>query len=113
MASTLSPALEALFRSVPEVYPQVPPGLLPQPLQQGHIHDTWRLGEAFVLQRFNLYVFPNAQAVAANHARLRKRENASPLPFHLALPLPNRDGALFTQFDASRYRITPFFKAPA
>ncbi|MGY6558983.1 MAG: phosphotransferase enzyme family protein [Nitritalea sp.] len=112
MPSSLPPSLDALFLSVPDFYPQVPAGLHPQPLQQGHIHDTWRLGDTFILQRFNEYVFPNADMVAANHRLLRQHENAHPLPFSLALPFPNREGALFTRQGTSLYRISPFFKGP-
>lgn len=78
-------AAEAALKAWPEAAGEAVPHTA------GHINDTWFVGDRFVLQRLNQFVFPRPQAVMRNLAKAVAHEGGR----LLVAPIPTAGGALF------------------
>lgn len=77
----------------------------------GHIHKTYLVDledEKWILQQFNQQVFKYPERISHNHEVLIKEINQDELPFILPLPIPNKQGKLFSLIDENYFRISPF-----
>ena len=84
-----------------------------RPFGDGHIHQTnlVDLGEEkFILQRFNYQVFQYPERISHNHGILIREIDQAKLPFLLPLPIPNKQGELFSLIDGNYFRLAPFVK---
>jgi Ser/Thr protein kinase RdoA (MazF antagonist) len=82
-----------------------------RPFGAGHIHQTYLLEDKdqnLILQRFNQQVFQYPDRISHNHEILIREIQRESLPFRLPLPIPNQQGALFSEIDGHYFRLAPF-----
>lgn len=82
-----------------------------EPLGSGHIHQTFKISagtDLFVLQEFNVKVFEQPERISFNHTQVLEALQEKNLPFALPLPIPNREGQLFTAVNDSLFRLSPY-----
>ncbi len=75
------------------------------------IHQTFLVeldGEKFILQGFNSNVFKFPQRIENNLGLLNDLGDLMQLPFHLPLPIRNRDGHTMTSFEGQVFRLFVF-----
>jgi Ser/Thr protein kinase RdoA (MazF antagonist) len=85
--------------------------LLAKRFGSGHIHKTYKVdssSRSFILQEFNDTVFKYPDRISNNLSYLLDNFDPANLPFVLPLPIPNRNGNLFTELDGGLYRLFPF-----
>ena len=77
----------------------------------GHIHQTFLLQtdeQDYILQEFNDAVFRFPERIANNLRIISSHGGTDQLPYMLPLPIPNKDGELFTSWEGRLYRIFQF-----
>lgn len=77
----------------------------------GHIHKTFRVDSTegqLILQRFNSKVFTEPEKISHNHLIMLREINRKNIPFDLPLPVPNKNGEVFTQLTDGLFRFSPF-----
>lgn len=82
-----------------------------RPFGDGHIHKTYLVDmeyEKLILQQFNQQVFKYPERISHNHKILLDQIYQEALPFILPLPIPNKQGGLFSLVDGHYFRLSPF-----
>ena len=75
-----------------------------QPVAAGHINDTYAVGERFILQRLNRFVFRNPETVMRNLDKALAHEGGK----RLIAPIRKADGATFTvDREGDYWRLLP------
>lgn len=77
----------------------------------GHIHKTYKVDsstQSYILQEFNDAVFKHPERISNNLGYLLNNFDPADLHFVLPLPIPNKQGELFTELDGGLYRLFPF-----
>jgi Ser/Thr protein kinase RdoA (MazF antagonist) len=82
-----------------------------RPFGDGHIHQTFLIKthtQQCILQRFNHQVFQYPERISHNHGILLREIDQEKLPFLLPLPIPNKQGELFSLIEGYYFRLSPF-----
>lgn len=77
----------------------------------GHIHVTYLVtagDNKYIFQAFNKNVFRFPERISANHQVLSQYLGDNNLPFVLPLPIRNRSGEYFTEYEGQLYRLFGF-----
>lgn len=99
------PAADIDFKQLLEAWDCT--GEVVRPIGDGHINDTYRVDDAYILQCINARVFPNPAAVVRNQHKVCEHEGGK----MLIAPLPTRAGEDFVlDAQGDTWRLMPYVR---